>query len=364
MIKAVLGLEDGTIVKGTGFGAECIVKGELVFTTQCIGYEEALTDPSYKGQVLMFTYPPIGNYGVSGECFGSEGIKAEGLVLGELCNEPSHHRSKMSLSKYMEDEGKPGISGIDTRMLTIKSRDHGTMRAALINGSDNGDEAVQLAREMPRISERDLISKVTCAQPFRLESPSRDPNRPINVVLVDFGRMNNIEKTLLARGMDVTVVPAGSSADTISSYSPDILFLSNGPGDPRCAKDGIKAVKELTGQCPVVGIGLGHQIISLALGGETYKLKVGHRGANQPVKDLITGAVYITSQNYGFAVDPDSLEGTGLHVTQVNMNDGTVEGISHKEMDIFGVQYYPEAIDPMGTGNSFYDKVSKLAGRV
>jgi carbamoyl-phosphate synthase small subunit len=363
-MNAVLGLEDGTIIKGTGFGAEGIVTGELVFTTQYTGYEEALTDPSYKGQILMFTYPLIGNYGVSESCFESDGVKAEGLVIREECLEPSHYLSKKTIFKLMEDAGKPGISGVDTRMLTIKSREYGTMRSALINGSDDGEEAVRLARELPSISELDLISKVTCPQPFRIESPLRDPNNPVNVVLMDFGRKLSIEKSLLARGMDVTVVPASTSPSQISSYEPDMLFLSNGPGDPQTATGGIKAVKELAGELPIVGICLGHQIISLALGGDTYKLKFGHRGANQPVKDFETGIVHITSQNHGFAVDPNSFEGADVQVTQVNANDKTVEGIAHKYLDMFSVQYHPDAHPgPMDTEKPFFDKVLKLAGR-
>ncbi|MDG6244144.1 MAG: glutamine-hydrolyzing carbamoyl-phosphate synthase small subunit [Methanolobus sp.] len=362
-MNAVLGLEDGTFIKGTGFGAEGIVSGELVFTTQYTGYEEALTDPSYKGQILMFTYPLIGNYGVSGNCFESGGVKAEGLVVREACPEPSHHISKKTIFELMEDEGKPGIAGVDTRMLTIKTREHGTMRAALINGSDDGEEAVRLARAQKSISDIDLISQVTCPQPFRLESPCRDKNNPLNVVLVDCGRKLSIERSLLARGMDVTVVPGNASVPMIESYEPDLLFFSNGPGDPLRAQDAISAVKHFAGELPIVGICLGHQIISLALGAETYKLKFGHRGANQPVKDLESGIVHITSQNHGFAVDGDSFEQAEVEVTQFNTNDRTVEGISHKYLDIFSVQYHPDAHPgPMDTEKIFFEKVLKLAG--
>ncbi|WP_406657213.1 glutamine-hydrolyzing carbamoyl-phosphate synthase small subunit [Methanolobus sp. ZRKC2] len=362
-MNAVLGLEDGTIIKGTGFGAEGIVSGELVFTTQYTGYEEALTDPSYKGQILMFTYPLIGNYGVSNNCFESDGVKAEGLVVREACPEPSHHLSKKTIFKLMEDAGKPGIAGIDTRMLTIKTREHGTMRAALINGSADGEEAVRLAREQPSISDVDLISQVTCPEPFRLESPYRDPNNPVKVVLMDFGRKLSIERSLLARGIDVTVVPATASTELIGSFEPDLLFLSNGPGDPQQAAKGIEAVKNFAGELPIVGICLGHQIISRALGADTYKLKFGHRGANQPVKDFESGIVHITSQNHGFAVDEGSFEEAEVNVTQINANDKTVEGIAHKNLDIFSVQYHPDAHPgPLDTENIFFEKVLKLAG--
>jgi len=360
-MNAVLGLEDGTIIQGTGFGAEGIVSGELVFTTQYTGYEEALSDPSYKGQILMFTYPLIGNYGVSNNCFESDGVKAEGLVVRESCPEPSHYRSKRTIFQLMEDEGKPGIAGVDTRMLTIKTREHGTLRAALINGSDDGEEAVRLARKQPHISELDYISMVTCPQPYRLESPFRDPYDPKHVVLMDMGMKRSITTSLLKRGIDVTVVPANASTSMIGSYEPDMLFLSNGPGDPKQAMNAVEAVKEFAGTMPIVGICLGHQILSLALGAETYKLKFGHRGANQPVKDFETGIVHITSQNHGFAVDGDSFGSEDVVITEINTNDKTVEGIAHKYLDMFSVQYHPDAHPgPMDTEQIFFAKVLKL----
>ncbi len=362
-MNAVIGLEDGTIIKGTGFGAEGIVSGELVFTTQYTGYEEALTDPSYKGQILMFTYPLIGNYGVSGNYFESDGAKAEGLVVREACPEPSHHLSKKTIFQLMEEEGKPGIAGVDTRMLTIKTRENGTMRAALINGSDDGAEAVSIAREQKSISDMDLISQVTCAKPFQIQSPYRDPYNPLNVVLVDCGRKLSIERSLLAKGMDVTVVPGNASVSMIESYDPDLMFISNGPGDPKKAESAISAVQNFAGELPIVGICLGHQIISLALGAETYKLKFGHRGANQPVKDIASGIVRITSQNHSFAVDGDSFEDTEVAVTQYNTNDRTVEGIAHEYMDIFSVQYHPDAHPgPQDSEEIFFEKVLRLAG--
>lgn len=359
-MNAVIGLEDGTVLKGTGFGAEGTVCGELVFTTQYSGYEEALTDPSYKGQILMFTYPMIGNYGVSGDRFQSDGIQSEGLVVREACDDPYHHMSMRTIYKWMEDEGKTGIAGVDTRMLTIKTREHGAMRAALINGSDDGEEAVELARKQPKISEVDLISKVTCPEPYHIKSEASIGK---HAVVIDLGVKRSILSSLLKRGIDLTVMPATSSISMIESYDPDLLFLTNGPGDPQHAKDAIKAVKEFAGQIPVVGICFGNQVISLAMGAQTYKLKFGHRGANQPVKDLATGKVYITSQNHGFAVDGDSLEGAEATVSQINVNDGTVEGISHDYLDIYSVQYHPEANPgPMDTEKVFFDRVLKTIG--
>lgn len=354
-MKAVLGLEDGTFVTGVGLGVEGIVQGELVFTTQFTGYEEALTDPSYKGQILMFTYPLIGNYGVSGETFQSDNMQAEGLVVREACDHPSHHRSKRTLNQFLIDEGKSGIMGIDTRMLTIKTREHGTMKAAIIAGSDDGAEAVRLAREQPDIGGLDLIGKVTCKNPYQVKGHENAGS----IVLMDFGAKRNIVKSLNKRGINVIVVPAATKKKEILKYEPDAILLSNGPGDPQQATNGISVVKELAGELPIFGICLGHQIISLALGAETYKMKFGHRGANQPVKDLKKGIVHITSQNHGYAVDESSVDKKEVSITELNTNDGTVEGIEHKHLEIMSVQYHPEAHPgPLDTEKLFFDRVA------
>lgn len=358
-MKAVLGLEDGTIVEGAGFGAAgTAVCGELVFSTQYTGYEEALTDPSYAGQILMFTYPLIGNYGVSGSTFQSEGMKAEGLVVREACNHPSHHLSRQSIFDFVRDNDRPGIAGVDTRMLTIKTRDTGVMRACLITECDCGEEAVRLARRHPGISDReDLIDKVTCPAPYRIE-PSKK-GMP-HFVVIDLGIKANMIKSLMARGAGITVVPAHTKHDQITEMRPDAVFLSNGPGDPEKATTAINVVKNMIGQVPIYGICFGNQIISLALGASTYKLKFGHRGANQPVKDMNTGTVYITSQNHGFAVDPDSLEAAEARLTHLNVNDSTVEGIAHNYLDIMSVQFHPEAgPGPWDTEKWFFDTIVK-----
>ncbi len=358
-MKAVLGLEDGTVVKGIGFGAAgAAVCGELVFSTQYTGYEEALTDPSYAGQILMFTYPLIGNYGVNGQTFQSDGMKAEALVVREACDHPSHHLSERSIFDFATDEGRPGIAGVDTRMLTIKTRDIGAMRACLLTDSDDGGEAVRLARQHPKISDQhDLIDKVTCPEPYHIEATGKD--KP-HFVVIDLGIKANMIKSLQQRGVGITVVPANTPLDYITEQKPDAVFVSNGPGDPEKATNAIDVVKKMMGQVPIYGICFGNQIISLALGASTYKLKFGHRGANQPVKDLEKGTVYITSQNHGFAVDADSLDGAEAHITHINVNDRTVEGIAHDYLDIMSVQFHPEASPgPWDTEKWFFDTIVK-----
>ncbi len=360
-MKAVLGLEDGTFVIGEGLGVEGVVQGELVFTTQYTGYEEALTDPSYRGQILMFTYPLIGNYGISGETFQSDCMQAEGLIVREACDHPSHHKSRRSIYEFLKDEGKSGIMGVDTRMLTIKTREHGTMRAAIIVGDDNGQEAVRLAREQPDIGGLDLVGRVTCKEPYLVKG-DRDGG---NIVLMDFGVKRNIIKSLNNRGINVTVVPASTGTKDIMGFDPDALLLSNGPGDPQQATTGISVVKELAGQLPIFGICLGHQIISLALGAQTYKMKFGHRGANQPVKDLKKRIVHITSQNHGYAVDKNSIDEKEISITQLNANDGTVEGLEHKSLEIMSVQYHPEANPgPLDTEKIFFDRVAETVQKM
>ncbi len=304
----------------------------------------------------MFTYPLIGNYGISGETFQSGAMQAEGLVVREACTHPSHYKSSRSIYEFLKDEGKSGIMGIDTRMLTIKTREHGTMKAAIIVGDDDGEEAVRLAREQPDIGSLDLVDMVTCKEPYQVKGHEDGGN----IVLMDFGAKRNIIKSLNSRGINVTIVPAMTTAKDILKYEPDAILLSNGPGDPQQATNGISVVKELAGQLPIFGICLGHQIISLALGGETYKMKFGHRGANQPVKDMEKGIVYITSQNHGYAVDESTIDKKEAAITQHNANDGTVEGLAHKYLDIISVQYHPEAHPgPLDTEKLFFDMVAE-----
>ncbi|WP_424358691.1 glutamine-hydrolyzing carbamoyl-phosphate synthase small subunit [Methanocella sp. MCL-LM] len=353
-MKAVLGLEDGTYVVGDGFGKEGVTCGELVFATPITGYEEALTDPSYKGQILLFTYPLIGNYGVNNANFQSSGIKAEGLVIRERCDHPSHNLSTRNLSQFLDDENSSGISEVDTRMLTIRTRKVGTMRSAMIVGSDDGEKACELARKWQ--FPKDIINQVTCKQPYEIRG--KGPR----VVVMDFGVKRKIVDNLARRGAHVIVVPATTSSEQIMSYQPDAILLSNGPGDPQDATNGIAVTKKLAGQLPIFGICLGHQIASLALGASTYKLKFGHRGANQPVIDVETGKVYITSQNHGYAVDPASIDGKDIKVTQVNANDGTVEGMKNDALKVWSVQYHPEANPGPHDTNWFFDSLLQRIG--
>jgi len=357
----VLGLEDGTKVEGVGFGAPGVVSGELVFVTVMSGYEEALTDPSYKGQLLMFTYPLMGNYGVSGDLFQSDHIHTTAMVCKEIWDRPHHHRATRTLDQFLNDEGIPGIHGLDTRMLTIKIRTKGAMKAALAVGEAsevNSLDVVEMAREQPDISSLNLINNVTCKEPYRI--PGDGPR----IVVVDLGIKRNILNSLSKYGFDVRVVPADTKISQIEKYEPDAIFLSNGPGDPECATNAIDVVKHFAGEVPLFGICLGLQVIALALCVETYKLKFGHHGGNQPVKDLASGIVYITSQNHNFAVVPESVEGTSLKITQVNANDGTVEGIKSNYLDIMAVQYHPEACPgPLCTRETFFSTVQKTLAK-
>jgi carbamoyl-phosphate synthase small subunit len=354
----VLGLEDGTRVVGTGFGAPGIVSGELVFTTIMSGYEEALTDPSYHGQMLMFTYPLQGNYGVSGDNFQSDNMWPKAMVAREIWDRPTHHRSMGTINQFLIDEGRPGICGIDTRMLTLKVRVQGCMRATLAVGEKDdvlGVDVVNAARSQPDISAQDLLGDVTCKGPYRIKGDGP------RIAMIDLGIKRQMLNSLSARGFDIRVLPAHAGISDVEAACPDALFLSNGPGDPERAYAAIDAVKHFAGQIPIFGICLGHQIISLALGAKTFKLKFGHHGGNQPVKDIAKGIVYITSQNHNFAVIPDSVEGTDLEITQFNANDGTVEGIKSDYLNVMAVQYHPEAHPgPLCTEDPFFSSVSKV----
>jgi carbamoyl-phosphate synthase small subunit len=353
--NAALALEDGTFVEGFGFGSEGYVEGELVFNTSMTGYVEALTDPSYAGQILMMTYPLIGNYGVSEEDFESDGIKVEGFVVRELCREPSNWRCEKGLDEFLKEYSKPGIEGVDTRAFTKKTRVYGAMKAVLWYGDYDREKMLKRAVEQPSIMEIDLVDKVCVREPKRIEADGK-----YEVVLVDCGIKNSIIRQLLKRRINLTVVPFNYPASKIRELSPDGIFISNGPGDPLRVKSTIETIRELAGEFPMAGICLGNQLVALALGGKTFKLKFGHRGSNQPVKDFETGRVFISSQNHGFAVDDKSLEGTGLEVTQLNLNDMTVEGMRHRDYPLITVQYHPEAGPGPHDTYFFFDNFYRL----
>ena len=354
----VLGLEDGTRVEGTGFGASGVALGELVFTTVMSGYEEALTDPSYHGQMLMFTYPLQGNYGISGDDFQSERMWPQAMVSREYWDRPTHYQHKKTLSQFLKEEGRPGLCGVDTRMLTLKVREQGVMRAAIAVGERSDVEeldVVAMARSQPDISSRDLLGDVSCRAAYRIEG--RGPR----LAVIDLGIKKNILRSLACRDFDMTVFPSHSSISEIEAAKPEALFLSNGPGDPERAEKAIEAVKHFAGEMPIFGICLGHQVISLALGARTFKLKFGHHGGNQPVKDLEKKIVYITSQNHNFAVRPESVQDTDLVVTQLNANDGTVEGVKSDKLQVLAVQYHPEANPgPLCTEDPFFGSVLRM----
>jgi carbamoyl-phosphate synthase small subunit len=345
IMKAVLGLEDGQFVIGEGFGAEGECSGELVFNTQMTGYMESLTDPSYFGQILMFTFPLIGNYGVDIQNFQNPHVCALGCITKEICEKPS---AQPSIRSFFEDNNLLGMSGVDTRALTIKTRVHGTMRAALVVGSDDGEYAIQLARRTPLISDIVPIPEVSCKEPYHVHGSGK------RIAVIDLGIKKNMITSLSKRQGDLYIFPYDTAADQVLACKPDALFISNGPGDPKQATDAIRCIRDLLGQLPVFGICMGNQVCALALGGDTYKLKFGHRGANQPVR-FNDGRIFITTQNHGFAVDAQSLP-EGCSVSYTNVNDGTVEGFENRDLILTTVQFHPEAFGgPRDTEGHFFD---------
>lgn len=338
--NAILILQDGTVVEGIGFGAEGMAEGEVVFNTSMSGYQEALTDPSYKYQILMMTYPLVGNYGVNDEDFESGRIQTEGFIIRELTENPSHGKLKNTLDEFLKEYGIPGIQGVDTRFLTRKIRIHGVMNGILKYPYEEKEieDLKERVRNLRNISDLDLVNLVSIKK-----TRKHDVNGKRTVVLIDCGVKQSIIHFLLERKINVIQVPARTSADKILKYEPDGIVVSNGPGDPERVDYVIETVKKLISEeIPMFGICMGLQIMALASGAKTYKLKFGHRGSNHPVKDLKTGKVYITSQNHGFAIDVKSLP-DNIEISHISLNDGSVEGFIHKEFPMRAVQYHPEA---------------------
>jgi len=350
-MKAKFALQDGTVFTGESFGATGERIGEAVFNTSLTGYQEILTDPSYKGQTVTMTYPLIGNYGVNEEDVESSGPQVEGFVVRELSRVVSNFRATTSLDDYLAKHGIIGIQGIDTRALTRKIRIEGAMMSVLSTEDLDDESLVKKAKAAQAMTGKDLVPDVTTDSEYdwdqaftsQFSQTIDQPSSTYNIVAVDYGVKYNILRNLCAAGCKVRVVPATTPAEDILGMKPDGVFLSNGPGDPGAVTYGIECVKKLVGRIPIFGICLGHQILGLALGGKRFKLKFGHRGGNQPVMDLTTEKVEITSQNHGFAVDGDSLNSKDVELTHINLNDQTLEGFRHKSMPIFSVQYHPEA---------------------
>jgi carbamoyl-phosphate synthase small subunit len=375
-MKAILALEDGTIFTGRSFTGNGEAVGEVVFNTSMSGYQEILTDPSYCGQMVTMTYPLIGNYGINDHDVESDRIQVKALIVKEYQAYPSNWRSKKNLAGYLKAIGIPGIEGIDTRALTRHIRLAGAMKAALSTLDLDPDSLVEKARRSPDMVGSDLVREVTCREPMLWQK-----GRPVKldgdldqfqwpedssiwrVVAIDYGVKFNILRSLQKRGCTILLVPADVDSETIDRLDPQGLFLSNGPGDPAAVLYAVETIKDQIGKRPVFGICLGHQLIGLALGGKTFKLKFGHRGANQPVKDLATGRVEITSQNHGFCVDMDSLEDPDIELSHINLNDSTLEGLVHKKLPLFSVQYHPEASPGPHDASYLFDRFIEMMGK-
>lgn len=351
-------LEDGSEYLGYGFGADCDRVCEIVFNTSMVGYQEILSDPSYTYQMVVMTYPIIGNYGVTDDDYETKTPTIGGFIVREYNDMPSNFRYTKTLSEVMSENNIPGIYGVDTRKITRSIRDFGSRKVIITDASTPTDEALRILRET--VLPSDAVKKVSSKKIWY----SRTSNHRFNVVAVDCGIKHNIIRSLNARGCNVTIVPCTTTAEEIDFMKPDGIFLSNGPGNPEDVPEVIEIVRALKGKYPIFGICLGHQLISLAYGAKTYKLKFGHRGGNHPVKNLATGKLEITSQNHSYAVDTATVDGTGLEITHVNLLDNTVEGVECATDHVFSVQYHPESAPGPQDSSYLFDKFVKIMEEV
>src|SRR4051794_30058042 len=369
-MQAFLALEDGRIFRGESYGAKRECFGEVVFNTALTGYQEVFTDPSYSGQIVILTNPQIGNYGTSSEDNEARGPFIEGLVVRELSPMASNWRSDADADAFLARAGVPIVSGIDTRTLVRHLRTRGVMRGVLSSVRSEAAGLIETARSIPSMTGLDLASRVSTTERYEWSKPVEacspsdlvgDPRAPeFHVVAYDFGIKRNILRRLVHVGCRVTVVPALTSAEDVLALNPDGIFLSNGPGDPEPLETQVGNIRKLIGKKPIFGICLGHQLLGLAVGGKTYKLKFGHRGINHPVRNELTQRVEITSHNHGFAVDPDSLNLNDVEITHVNLNDQTLEGFRHRNHPVFCVQYHPEAAPGPHDSHYLFDEFTKL----
>lgn len=376
-MKAIIVLEDGTVFYGRSFTGRFEATGEIVFNTSMTGYQEILTDPSYCGQMVTMTYPLIGNYGINDEDVESGRIQVKALIVKEYQQIFSNWRSRKGLLDYLLENHIPGIEGIDTRALTRYIRLQGAMKAVISTEDMDHESLVEKARQSRGMMGLDLVREVTCRTPIvwwdnhpvelkeGLEGFKwQDSDKKRRVAAIDYGIKYNILRSLEKRGCDILILPANTSSETIDMLEPHGLFLSNGPGDPAAVPYAVDTISDQIGKRPIFGICLGHQLMGLALGGRTFKLKFGHRGGNQPVKDLSTGKVEITSQNHGFCVDIESLTDPDIELSHVNLNDNTVEGLNHKRLPLFSVQYHPEASPGPHDADYLFDRFVDMMDRI
>lgn len=351
-MKRLLILEDGTIFKGTGFGAEKTVSGEVVFTTGMTGYQEAITDQSFNGQLITFTYPMVGNYGINRDDFESIEPTCKAVIVKEHARRASNWRSQMTLDEFLKAKNIPGIAGIDTRMLTRKLRSVGTLKGMIVDVKEDLTHEFDTLKAL--VLPTDQVAQVSTTKPY----PSPGIGR--NVVVIDFGLKHSILRELSKRHCNITVLPYNTTAETVLNLSPDGVMLSNGPGDPKNVTGATDLILGIQGKVPIFGICLGHQLFALANGADTFKMKFGHRGSNHPVREIATGRIDFTSQNHGYAVAADSLAETRLLVTHEEINDGTIEGVRHKDFPAYTVQFHPDAAPGPHDGIYLFDEFMDL----